>query len=130
MLKLPFLLVLMGLSFPSWSHDNEWYQCEVRELYNLSDKGVLGKKSEGYRGETFKVDRLKSVIIGDKVNTLFNKEIVSSNPVDQGIYSLVNYSRKEDGQIRRLSSLTIQDYDPLKPFVFTEGNTIITGICR
>ena len=130
MLKLSTFLVLMGLSFSVWSSSDSWYQCEVRELYRVSDKGLLVKKSEGYRGETFKVDRLNSVIIGDKVNTIYNKEIVSSNPDDQGIYSLVNYSRKEDGQIRRLSSLTIQDYDEVKPFVFTEGNSIITGTCR
>ena len=130
MLKKLFFLVLMGLSLSAWSSDAKWYQCEVRELYNVSEKGILAKKTVGYRGETFKVDRLKSVIIGDKVNTIYNRDIVSSNPIDQGIYSLVNYSRKDDGQIRRLSSLTIQDYDELKPFVFTEGNTIITGICR
>jgi hypothetical protein len=130
MLKISFLISLMGLSFSVWSNDNAWYHCEVRELYSVSDKGALKMKTEGYRGETFKVDRVKSVIIGNKVNTIYNKDIVSSNPTDEGIYSLINYSRKDDGQIRRLSSLTIQDYDENKPFVFTEGNYIITGICH
>jgi hypothetical protein len=130
MLKFFFLMGRLSLSFSAWSNGNEWYQCEVRELYSVSDKGALTMKAEGYRGEAFKVDRLKNVIIGNKVNTIYNKDIVSSNPTNQGIYSLVNYSRKNDGQIRRLSSLTIQDYDEVKPFVFTEGNYIITGICH
>lgn len=123
------IAIVLCLPFSVWS-DDDWYRCEVREFYQLANNGSLQVKSEGYKGETFKVDRLQSVIIGDKVTTLYNKEIVSSNPEDQGIYSLVNYSRKENGEIRRLSSLTIQDYDAVKPFVFAEGNYIMTGICH
>ena len=125
------LVTILTLLLPfTASAGSDWYNCEVREFYRVSDSGSLEIKSEGYRGETFKVDRLKSVILGDKVNTLYNREIVSSNPETQGVFSLVNYSRKEDGQIRRMSSLTIQDYDKTKPFVFSEGNYIMTGICH
>lgn len=121
-------LIIFFLPLSVWSGDM-WYDCEVKEFYQLNDNGSLKIKSEGYQGEHFKVDRQYNVILGNKINTLYNKDIVSSNPTDKGIYSLVNYSRKADGQIRRLSSLTIQDYDDKKPFVFTEGNYIMTGLC-
>jgi hypothetical protein len=112
-----------------WSGD-VWHDCEVKEFYHLNDNGSLKIKSEGYRSKQFKVDWQHNVILGNKINTLYNKDIVSSNPTDKGIYSLVNYSRKDDGQIRRLSFLTVQDYEDNKPFVFVEGNYIMTGLCH
>lgn len=129
MLKKNLMLIIFFLPLSVWSGD-VWYDCEVKEFYRLNDNGSLKIKSEGYRGEQFKVDRQHNVILGNKINTLYNKHIVSSNPTDKGIYSLVNYSRKDDGQIRRLSSLTVQDYEDNKPFVFAEGNYIMTGLCH
>lgn len=123
------VLALLAISF-SVQADEAWYECKVREFYVLADDGRLQTRAQGYAGQSFKVDRETSVIVGDKINTIYNVEVVASNPTEDGIYSLINYSRKQDGQIRRLSSLTIQDYDPVKPFVLAEGNYIFTGTCR
>lgn len=128
-MKKSIFLVLLASSMPLLAHD-QWYDCDVQEFYVLADDGRLESKTEGYAGESFRVDRDASVISGDKINTLYNLDVVASNPVTQGVYSLVNYSRRGDGQIRRLLSLTVQDFSPIKPFVLAEGNYIFTGICR
>jgi hypothetical protein len=94
------------------------------------DSAKLSPKGEGYRGEEFRVNRSANIILGDKINTLYNFEVVASNPTALGIYRLLKYSRKEDGQIRRLSSLTVQDFSAVKPFVLSEGNYIFTGVCH
>ena len=128
MKKLIFI-VLLGMSFAAAAED-QWYQCSVQEFYVLDDSGKLSPKGEGYRGEKFRVNRSANIILGDKINTLYNFEVVASNPTGSGIYSMVNYSRKEDGQIRRLSSLNVQDFSAVKPFVLSEGNYIFTGVCH
>jgi hypothetical protein len=128
MTKIIFL-VLLGMSVSAQA-DDEWYDCSVNEFYVLSDDGKLESKPAGFAGEKFSVNRKDSVIVGDKINTIYNVDVVASNPEFQGIYSLVNYSRKDDGQIRRLSSLTVQDYGDIKPFVLLEGNYIFTGTCK
>tara|TARA_R110002074_G_scaffold357459_2_gene529697 strand:+ start:424 stop:810 length:387 start_codon:yes stop_codon:yes gene_type:complete len=128
-MKKALFLVLLVSTMPALAHD-QWYDCDVQEFYVLSDDGRLEARTEGYAGESFRVDRDASVISGDKINSLFNIDIVASNPVTQGVYSLVNYSRRSDGQIRRLLSLTVQDFSAIKPFVLAEGNYIFTGICR
>ena len=128
-MKKVIFLVLLGMSISAQA-DDEWYDCSVSEFYVLSDDGKLESKSGGFAGEKFSVNRKDSVIVGDKINTIYNVDVVASNPKFQGIYSLVNYSRKDDGQIRRLSSLTVQDYGDIKPFVLAEGNYIFTGTCE
>lgn len=128
-MKKLFVILLFSLSFSVSAHE-QWYQCSVQQFYVLGDSGKLEAKAEGYEGEVFRVNRSANVIVGDKINTIYNHEVVASNPDEQGIYSLVNYSRKADGQIRRLLSLTIQDYAKVKPFVLAEGNYIFTGTCR
>ena len=128
-MKKVIFLMLLGMSISAQA-DDEWYDCRVSEFYVLSDDGKLESKSGGFAGEKFSVNRKDSVIVGDKINTIYNVDVVASNPKFQGIYSLVNYSRKDDGQIRRLSSLTVQDYGDIKPFVLSEGNYIFTGTCK
>jgi hypothetical protein len=122
-------VIFLVMSFPAISED-QWYDCDVHQFYVLGDDGRLEIKSEGYEGEMFRVNRDASIIIGDKINTMYNVDVVASNPINNGVYSLINYSRREDGQIRRLSSLTVQDYGMQKPFVLAEGNYIFTGICK
>lgn len=128
-MKKVIFLVLLGMSISAQA-DAEWYDCSVIEFFVLTDDGKLESKPAGFTGEKFSVNRKDSVIVGDKINTIYNVDVVASNPEFQGIYSLVNYSRKEDGQIRRLSSLTIQDYGEIKPFILAEGNYIFTGTCK
>ena len=128
-MKKVIFLVLLGMSISAQA-DDEWYDCNVNEFYVLSDDGKLENNPTGFTGEKFSVNRKDSIIVGDKINTIYNVDVVASNPEFQGISSLVNYSRKDDGQIRRLSSLTIQDYGDIKPFVFAEGNYIFTGTCK
>ncbi|MEM7561509.1 MAG: hypothetical protein AAF353_00525 [Pseudomonadota bacterium] len=124
------LFVMLLLISASVQADGQWYDCSVNEFYVLAEDGNLKSKQAGYEGQTFRVDRKAGVIVGDKINTLYNVDVVASNPGDPGIFSLVNYSRKENGEIRRLSTLTVQDYGNIKPFVLSEGNYIFTGICR
>ena len=128
MIKVIFL-VLLGISV-SVQADEQWYDCRVNEFYVLADNGRLVSQAVGFTDEDFRVNRKEHVIVGDKISSIYNVEVVVSNPVEQGIYSMVNYSRREDGQIRRLLSLTIQDFRAIKPFVMSEGNYIFTGICR
>ena len=128
-MKKVIYLVLLGMSISAQA-DDEWYDCNVSEFYVLADDGKLESKTEKFAGEKFSVNRKESIIVGDKINTIYNVDVVASNPEFQGIYSLVNYSRRDDGQIRRLSSLTIQDYGDVKPFVLSEGNYIFTGTCK
>jgi hypothetical protein len=70
------------------------------------------------------------VIIGNKINTLYSVDMVASNPSGSVVYGLVNYSREENGQIRRLSSLTVQGHGHNKPFVLPAGNYIFFVLCR
>ena len=122
-------LVLLSVSVGVQA-DDQWYDCSVSEFYVLAESGNLQVREAGYAGQSFRVDRKAGVIVGDKINTLYNVDVVASNPESPGIYSLVNYSRKDNGEIRRLSSLTVQDYGNSKPFVLAEGNYIFTGICE
>ena len=110
--------------------DDPTYECTISQFHVLDDNGALQSRDDGYPGETFTVDRKHQAIRGDKINTIYNKEVVSSDPGENGIYSLVNYSRRDDGLIRRLVSLTIQDYGVEKPFILSEGNYIFSGTCR
>ncbi len=110
--------------------DDPTYECKIGQFHVLDDNGALQARDDGYPGETFTVDRKHQAIRGDKINTIYNKEVVSSDPGENGIYSLVNYSRRDDGLIRRLVSLTIQDYGVEKPFILSEGNYIFSGTCR
>lgn len=127
-MKKMIFLAMLGLSMSAQAHE-QWYDCSVNEFYVLADDGRLESREAGFTGEKFRVNRVASIIVGDKINTIYNYDVVASNPVSQGIYSLVNYSRKENGQIRRLSSLTIHDYGSIKPFILAEGNYIYTGTC-
>jgi hypothetical protein len=120
------LLILPTTTFAK----STWYDCEVRQFYALNDDGHLEPRSEGYQGEKFSVNRTEEIIVGNKINTIYNREVVSSDPGENGIYSLINYSRRDDGQIRRLVTLTIQDFGPSKPFVLAQGNYIFSGSCK
>ena len=126
------LIPLLCLALPATAGvgTEQWYDCDVQQFYVLDESGNLQMKTLGYEGASFRVDRNASIIVGDKINTLYNVDVVTSNPTGSGVYSLVNYSRKNDGEIRRLSSLTVQDFGAQKPFVLAEGNYVFTGLCR
>ena len=128
-MRVSLFLILLFVAAPLLARD-QWYDCDVHQFYVLGDEGRLQLKAEGYQGEAFRVNRNANVIVGNRINTLYNIDVVASNPVGSGVYSLVNYSRKENGQIRRLSSLTVQDYGEAKPFVLAEGNYLFTGLCK
>ncbi|MFT7675156.1 MAG: hypothetical protein ACI845_003576 [Gammaproteobacteria bacterium] len=123
------LILLLILPMTSFAK-SVWYECEVKQFYALNDDGELEARTEGYQGERFSVNRTKEIIVGGKINTLYNHDVVSSDPGQDGIYSLVNYSRRDNGQIRRLVTLTIQDFGPSKPFVLAQGNYIFSGSCQ
>lgn len=128
-MKFIMTLLLLGLSLPTRA-EGQWYACEVRQFYVLDDRGGLNLKAGGYEGKTFSVNRSDNVMVGAKINTLYHIDVVASNPTGPGVYSRVNYRRRENGQIRRLSSLTMQDFGDSKPFVLSEGNYLFTGLCR
>ena len=86
------LVAALWFSWPIMADDQQ-YHCNLHQFCVLGDDDMLEMKVEGYEGEVCSVDRNANVITGNKLNTLDN--VVANNPTGAGMYSLVNYRRKE-----------------------------------
>lgn len=109
------------------------YECQVRDVHELSDDGILVEATAAFRaqalGVKFVVNRDSGLITGGVGgNGNFDSREVTFTPPGNPFY-VVSTSRAPH---RNVEYLSIRDWaeGPEKPFVLAESSNVFTGSCR
>lgn len=110
--------------------DNNYYRCEIRSYYHLSENGEIleHQHSAAMRGNTFSVDRASGVIDGSTTNIGLNtrpKVILSGDDNYPYVATTI------DQQGRYVYQLNVANWSEgeSKPFVFYRGSDMMSGLC-
>jgi hypothetical protein len=129
----------VALSTPVAAETPKSYFCEVTNIYELSDSGVL--QSSGGLDVLIKKENNRfqiNINTGEMTGTLFSSSnwartsVLDSGTSPSGSFLKVMYSSPPGGEFTNVGYLEIQGRieQPSRPFLYEVGGGLYSGTCR
>ena len=129
----------LALSTPVAAETPKSYFCEVTNIYELSDSGVL--QSSGGLDVLIKKENNRfqiNINTGEMTGTLFSSSnwartsVLDSGTSPSGSFLKVMYSSPPGGEFTNVGYLEIQGRidQPSRPFLYEVGGELYSGTCR
>jgi hypothetical protein len=131
--KILFFTLLLSFSLSTKAEFNS-YVCEIKQIMQLSDNGLMVKHEGIYKdfiGKKFSIDRVSGVMIGDAFATTYDKTITV---IDKGskdnAYKAIVTSNPPNIWVKYI---VVNEFHNTKIKSFwgtTDTNTILSGQCK
>jgi hypothetical protein len=131
--KILFLTMLLSFSLSTKADFNS-YECEIKQVIEVNDNGLMDKHVgiyKGYIGKKFSIDRVSGAMIGDAFATTYDKTITV---IDKGskdnAYKAIVTSNPPNIWVK---FIVVNEFHNTKIKSFwgtADTNTILSGQCK